>query len=235
VLASVSALEGVPSALAAARDGIDARLRDRGRRLTGRDVTRESLWRGAVASASLAGSNCTAADLWNGRADPVATGCLRLSAELLGLLPTWRVSPLQVLARMHTLASDDALPSYARGRPTGPAGAARLRQLAGTLARPTTAPALAVAAIVHAEVATVEPFGTADGVVARATERLLLVDRGVDPASVIVPESGHAADPTAYQEALAAYAAGGTSGVTHWLLYAARAFTQAAQAAPLPD
>jgi hypothetical protein len=233
-LAAVSALQGVPSALAAARDGIDARLRDRGRRLTGPDVTTESLFRGAVASASLAGSVCSADDLRAGRVDAPAAGCLRLSAELMGLLPTWRVSPLQVLARMHTLAVD-AGPEYARGRPADPAGAARLVDLADTLSRPTTAPALAVAAVVHAEIATAQPFGTVDGVVARAAERLVLADRGVDPASVTVPEAGHAADPAEYQRSLAAYAGGGTSGVAAWLRYAATAFTRGAQAAPLPD
>jgi hypothetical protein len=235
-LAVVAAAQGVPSALAAARDGIDARLRDRGRRRTGAEVTAESLLRGAAASASLAGSSCHLDDLRAGRADAVAAGCLRLSVGLLGLLPVWRTSPLQALARMHTLASDDDVPAESRGRPATRAGAARLRDLAGVLTRPTSAPALAVAAIVHAELATAEPFGSADAVVARAAERLVLVDRGVDPASVTVPEAGHAADPQAYVDGLGAYAVGGPAGVTAWLLHAAQAYTRGAQAAPLgPD
>ncbi|MBA3991090.1 MAG: oxidoreductase, partial [Propionibacteriales bacterium] len=45
--ADVAGLEGVPSAMAAARDGIDALLRDRGLRRTGPDLTSESLLRGA--------------------------------------------------------------------------------------------------------------------------------------------------------------------------------------------
>ena len=233
-LAAVAAAQGVPSALAAARDGIDARLRDRGRRRTGPEVTAESLLRGAAASAELAGSGCRLDDLRAGRADAPAAGCLRLSVELMGLLPVWRVSPLQALARMHTLASGDDVPAEYRGRPATPAGAARLRDLAGLLTRPTSAPALAMAAIVHAELATAEPFGSVDAVVARAAERLVLVDRGVDPASVTVPEAGHAADPRAYAERLTAYAVGGPAGVTAWLLHAAQAYTRGAQAAPLP-
>ena len=157
-LAAVAAEQGVPSALAAARDGIDARLRDRGRRRTGPEVTAESLLLGAAASAALAGSTSRLADLRAGRTDAIAAGCLRLSIEVIGLLPIWRVSPLQALARMHALASDGAAPADRRGRPAGPAGAERLRDLAATLGRPTRAPALAVAAIVHAELATAEPF-----------------------------------------------------------------------------
>lgn len=233
-LAVVGALEGVQSALAAARDGIDARLRDRGLRRTGPDVTTESLLLGAAASAALAGSGCTVGDLRAGRADGSAAGCLRLSGELLGMLGVWRSSPLQALARMHTLACDDDIQSDHRGRPATAAGAARLRELAGSLSHPTRAPALVVAAVVHAELATAEPFGTADGVVARAAERLVLVDRGVDPASVTVPEAGHASDPWAYRQALAAYASGNRAGVTTWLLYAASAFVLGARAAPLP-
>ena len=233
-LAVVAALEGVPSAFAAARDGIDARLRDRGRRRTGPDVTAESLLLGAAASAALEGSTSTLDDLRAGRADAAAEGCLRLSAELLGMLSVWRSSPLQALARAHVLACDDATPSDGRGRPATAAGADRLLALATTLGRPTTAPALVVAALVHAELATAEPFGTADGVVARAAERLVMVDRGVDPASVTVPEAGHAADPAAYRAALVAYAGGGRAGVTTWLLYAAEAFVRGARAAPLP-
>jgi hypothetical protein len=231
-LAAVAALEGVPSALAAARDGIDARLRDRGRRRTGPEVTTESLLLGAVASASLEGSSSTAADIRAGVGDSVAEGAVRVSSELLGLLPAWRSSPVQAMARLHSLAADPALGEV--GQPRTAEGAARLHALSERLREPTTAPALAVAAVVHAEVAHAAAFGAGDGIVARAAERLVLVDRGVDPASVTVPEAGHAADPVAYRDALRAYGSGGVQGVTAWLLHAAQAYTRGAQAAPLP-
>jgi len=48
-----------------------------------------------------------------------------------------------------------------------------------------------LAAVVHGELATLAPFGSADGIVARAAARLTLVTRGVDPKSVSVPEVGH--------------------------------------------
>ena len=81
------------------------------------------------------------------------------------------------------------------------------------------------AAVVHAEVATVAPFGSHDGLVARAAERLVLVARGVDPASLTVPEAGHLALRAEYESNLRGYAEGGRSGVHAWLLYAAEAYT----------
>ena len=49
-LAALASLEGVPSAFAAARDGIDVMLRDRGLRRTSPEMTAESLLRGAHAT-----------------------------------------------------------------------------------------------------------------------------------------------------------------------------------------
>ncbi|MGA8994213.1 MAG: hypothetical protein WB441_07885, partial [Nocardioidaceae bacterium] len=62
-LARLAGLEGVASGMAAARDGIDALLRDRGMRRTGPGETGESLLRGAHASAVLDGSAVELADL----------------------------------------------------------------------------------------------------------------------------------------------------------------------------
>ena len=61
-LAWLNDLEGVPSAYAATRDGIDVMLRDRGLRRTTPEQTTESLLRGAHASAVLDGSASTAED-----------------------------------------------------------------------------------------------------------------------------------------------------------------------------
>ena len=62
-LARLAGLEGVASAMAAARDGIDALLRDRGLRRTAPDLTAESLLRGAHASAVLDGSGSSLDDV----------------------------------------------------------------------------------------------------------------------------------------------------------------------------
>ena len=224
-LAPLLELEGVPSAYAAARDGIDVLLRDRGLRRTTPELTAESLLRGAVATAQLAGSTSSEDEIRGGTGDTVAAAAVRLSTELLGLVPTLKTSPLQVFARLHVLAGGE-------GRPATPEGAARLQELARTLTT-TTAPALLVAAVVHAEVATAAPFGSHDDLVARATERLLLAARGVDEKSLTVPEAGHLALRPAYESNLRAYATGGPSGVHAWLLYAAEAYARGAELSPL--
>jgi hypothetical protein len=65
-LARLAALEGVGSAFAATRDGIDALLRDRGLRRTTPDLTADALLRGAHASAVLEGSMSSLEELRDG-------------------------------------------------------------------------------------------------------------------------------------------------------------------------
>lgn len=230
---AAAALEGVGSAAAAARDGIDALLRDRGLRRTDPALTAESLLRGACASAALDGSSSTVEDVRNGRTDEVAASAARVSAHLLALLPVVSRAPLQALARLHALAAPAGTDPDLRGRPRDAEAARRLAALARRLTTPTSAPALVVAALVHAELATATPFGSADGLVARAAERLVLVGRGVDPTSLTVPEAGHLRLRREYVSNLRAYASATPTGVQAWLLYAAEAFTAGAQESPL--
>jgi hypothetical protein len=233
VVARDAASEGIPSALAATRDGIDALLRDRGLRRTTRDLTTESLLRGAVASAQLEGSGSTADDVRAGRADALATGATRLNGQLLRLVPVVGRAPLQALARMHALAAaHDSTETPGRPREM-PGVVPRLHALAGLLTAAVQPPAIAVAAVAHAELATLEPFGSANGLVARALERLVLVARGVDPTSLTVPECGHLVDESAYRKALLAYAEGSVDGRRTWLRYAASAVAAGAAASPL--
>ncbi|GAB3200015.1 hypothetical protein GCM10027062_18280 [Nocardioides hungaricus] len=231
-LSRLASLEGVPSALAAARDGIDVMLRDRGLRRTSPETTAESLLRGAHASAVLEGSASSLASVRSGEADEVAADAVRVSTELLALAPSLSRTPLQALARIHALAAA-RLPEDARGRPRYAAAAGRLRGVGDLLTAPTSAPALLLAAVVHAELATAAPFGSHDGVVARAAERLVLVARGVDEKSLVVPEAGHLALRAQYESNLRGYAGGGSAGVHGWLLYAAEAYAAGAEASPL--
>jgi hypothetical protein len=90
-----------------------------------------------------------------------------------------------------------------------------------------------VAALVHADLATTAPFASHNGLVARAAERLVLVARGVDEKSLVVPEAGHLALRTAYESNLRGYRDGGRAGVHAWLLYGAEAFAAGAEASPL--
>ena len=219
--------------MAAGRDGIDALLRDRGLRRTAPELTAESLLLGARASAVLEGSSATVEQLRDAPPDEVSAAALRVSTEVLGLVPVLAHSPLQAFARLHTLAAKGVLPDSELGRPRDGAAAERLSGLGRLLLGRSNAPALVTAAVVHAELVTVAPFGSHNGIVARAAERLVMVARGVDPTSLTVPEAGHLALRPQYESNLVGYAEGRGAGVHAWLLYAAEAYTAGAQASPL--
>jgi hypothetical protein len=236
-LARLTELEGVASSMAAARDGIDALLRDRGLRRTTPELTAESLLRGAHASAVLEGSSSSWDDVRESGGDPMARAAVRLSTELLGLVPTLGRSPLQVLARLHTLAGKGVVAEAELGRPRDADAAARVQALArlltGSGSGTVRVPALVVAAVTHAELASATPFSSHNGLVARAAERLVLVARGVDEKSLVVPEAGHLALRREYESNLRGYRDGGPAGVHAWLLYAAEAYARGAEASPL--
>lgn len=235
-LAWLVALEGVPSAYAATRDGIDVMLRDRGLRRTSPETTAESLLRGAHASAVLEGSSSTLAEVREGAGDEVARDAVRVSTELLSLVPRVRQSPLQAFARIHALAATGSVEPDRLGRPRDAEAAGRLRDIATVATSQGSegaAPALLVAAMVHAELVSAAPFVSHNGIVARAVERLIIVARGVDEKSLCVPEAGHLALRPAYESNLRGYAEGGAAGVHAWVLYGAEAFAAGAEASPL--
>src|SRR5664279_4602289 len=126
-LARLTSLEGVASAMAATRDGIDALLRDRGLRRTPPELTAESLLRGAWASATLEGSGTLLDELRTGGGDDVARSALRMNAELLRMAPLMSTAPLQAFARLHALVAKGDVPDDELGRPVDAAAAARLR------------------------------------------------------------------------------------------------------------
>jgi hypothetical protein len=231
-LAWLTELDGVPSAFAAARDGIDALLRDRGLRRTSPEQTAESLLRGAQASAVLEGSTSSLDEVRAGDGDDAAQAAVRVGTSVLSLVPVLATSPLQAFARLHAHAGKGVVDDDALGRPVSEEAADRLAALASTLLS-TSVPALLVGALVHAELATVAPFASHNGIVARAAERLVIVARGVDPASVVVPEAGHLALRAAYESNLRGYRDGGRAGMHAWLLYAAQAVTAGVEASPL--
>ena len=231
-LAWLTDLDGVRSAYAGTRDGIDVMLRDRGLRRTTPELTGESLLRGAHASAVLEGSSASLEQVRAGEAD-VAVAAAGEFSSMLALAPLLKTAPLQAIARLHTVVASSALSADELGRPRDAASADRLRGVSELLLSGTSAPALLVAAIVHADVATAAPFASHNGIVARALERLVLVSRGVDAKSLVVPEAGHLAHRAAYESNLRAYRDGGPSGVHAWALYGAEAFAAGAEASPL--
>lgn len=182
-------------------------VRDR----TGR-VAAAALMRSARASAGLAGAPLGLDPAAPSIDDPVLAGAVRVGAALDELVGTWPRAPRQVLARLHTLAAADLVVADDLGRPrTDPADpamvSARLAALADLVVR-SPWPAPVMVAVVHGELATLEPFGSADGVVARAAARLTMVSTGLDPAGWSVPEVAHLRSAERYRAGLAGYAAG---------------------------
>ncbi|MEV0830639.1 oxidoreductase [Nonomuraea rubra] len=239
-LAVIAQLPGVPEAVDEARQAVDRLYRHRVLRRASPAVSTESSLRGARASAAIEGVDVPLDALRRDAVhDPLVQGALRASAELGRLGSTWRKAPRQVLARLHAVAAAGLTSPEALGRPRtegeapdplalGPAPgaadtAARMEALFELLERPTKAPAIVLAAVVHAELAVLRPFGTADGVVARSAGRLTLVEYGLDPKSLVVVEAGHLELP--YGEALRAYLEGSPEGVATWVQHCASAVT----------
>jgi hypothetical protein len=217
-LADLARLEGVPSALAAALSAVDAVLRDRGHRQVGPEEAARALLASAKASAELAGE----ADRW-------LPGAVRLYAELADLAALIRVAPGQVLARSHLLVAHGLVADDALGRLRAvPVVATRMTELTQLLTRPTEASAVVLGAVAHAEIAVLKPFGSGDGLVARAVEHMVLISTGVDPYGLINCEAGHLAEPAAYAQALNLYRDDGASGVRAWLRHCAAALTRGA-------
>lgn len=243
--AAVAALPGVPDAATTARAAFDAMLWDRGLRAKSEELARRSPLAGAASSAGIDGievewkvwkAGQAADDTPMGRA---AAGIVALYAGLPALRPIWESAPLQALAKMHTLVARPVTPDDVgrprTGEPTDPlrlgTGSAqvapRLADLARRLTKPTTAPALVVAAIVHAELMTMQPFTYGSGLVARAVDRLVLSSRGLDPDNWSVPEAGlQEQTRTAYARALRTYAAGDVAG---WVAFHTRAMAAGTQ------
>jgi hypothetical protein len=220
LLAPLLDLPGVAAAVAAARESVDELFGHRTLRRHSAAVSAESALRGARASAALEGVEVPLSVLRSGAGggDPVVHGALRVSAGLGGVVDTWQRAPLQVLARLHLLAAAGTGRPETLGRPSGgPESAARLDALGRIVVGDTAVPAVVLAAVVHGELAALAPFGSADGIVARAAARLTLISRGLDPKAVTVPEVGHLERQAEYATALAGYSSGSPEGLADWL------------------
>jgi hypothetical protein len=171
-----------------------------------------------------------------GGPDPVLAGALRVSEALEGgatsLVGVWQRAPLQAIARLHALAAADLADDDRLGRPHGDADVGRrLALLADIVTGGTQVPAPVLAAVVHGELLTLAPFGTADGVVARAVSRLVTIATGLDPHGLGVPEvywMRHSGD---YRAAARGFSSGTPDGLAAWLVLCARALHAGAREA----
>jgi hypothetical protein len=155
--------------------------------------------------------------------DAVLQGALRVSAELAGLAGIWPSAHRQVLARLHALAARGLTDEAELGRPRPDRTVAHRLDVLAEVLRRTAAPAVVVAAIVQAELLSLDAFPPASGVVARAAGRLVLIDRGLDPRSLVVLEVGQLELRAEFEQALADYAGGSPEAVAAWIQLCAAA------------
>ncbi|WP_280255011.1 oxidoreductase [Nocardia wallacei] len=172
----------------------------------------------------------------DGRADPILAGALRVGQALDGdalrnLVGVWQRAPLQALARLHLLAAADLVEEERLGRPRADAGIAERLDLLAQTVLTSSAPAPVVAAVAHGELLTLRPFGTADGIVARAASRLVCVSSGLDPHSLGVPEVFLLRRRQAYLDAAAGFGGGTADGVGGWVILCCGALEDGAREA----
>ncbi|MBF6355657.1 oxidoreductase [Nocardia higoensis] len=229
-------LPGVLEAADRARDALATVHRHRANRRGWPTTAAEAAVRAARSSAAIDGGGTDIPA--DGRvADPILAGSLRVGQALDGdalrnLTATWQRAPLQALARLHLLAAADLVSdelSLGRPRPE-PGVAQRLDLLVQTL-QVTRAPAPVIAAVVHGELLSLRPFGSADGIVARAASRLVTVASGLDPHSLGVPEVFWLRRRQAYLDAAAAFGTGDPTGVGGWVILCCGALEDGAREA----
>ncbi|MEU1528376.1 oxidoreductase [Streptomyces fagopyri] len=244
-LATLASLPGVAESVESVRKAVDRVYGHRIMRRRSNEITSEAALRGARGSAALSGADWALEEVrrrtdFSGDDEARTVGAaLRLTAEAGQLLSIWRQSPLRVLARLHLVAAADGEDAVGRPRQDGEPvheplvelplpGAAevagRLEGLSRLIIAGGSAPALVTAAVVHGELLALRPFGTHNGLVARAAERIVLIGSGLDPKSVCPAEVGHAELGRAdYLAALEGYVSGTPQGMAAWIAHCGKA------------
>jgi hypothetical protein len=220
-LAPLAELPGVAEAGEQAREALGRAHRHRANLRGWPASAAEAALRAARASSVLDGGSLQLAD--DGSPDPVLAGALRVAEALEGgatsLIGVWQRAPLQAIARLHALAAADIADDEHLGRPRGDADIGRrLELLADIVTGGSLVPAPVLAAVVHGELLTLAPFGTADGVVARAVSRLVTMASGLDPHGLGVPEVYWMQRSGDYRAAARGFSSGTPDGLTAWIL-----------------
>ena len=244
--AAVAELPGVADAMARARNTFDPLLLDRRLRTHAAELAGAAALQNAHASATLEGADVPIAEL---SAGSLASPVLRVAAGVLEAHTALRrmtgQPARQVWAQLAAIVGREYLDDAQRGRPRvideplhdplhlrtvhAPDDVAvRLAVFAELLQRPTNAPALVVAAIAHAELVALQPFGAGNGAIARAYSHLVLAERGVDPDFFAMTDVGLVSlGRAAYVRAIEGYERGG-EGVAQWCIHIATAFERGA-------
>lgn len=233
-LAPLADLPGVAAASDEAREALGRAHRHRTNLRGWPTTAAEASLRAARASSVLDGGSLQLSE--SGDPDPILAGALRVAEALEGgatsLIGIWQRAPLQAIARLHALAAADIADDDRLGRPRTDAGIGRrLELLADVVTGGTGVPAPILAGVVHGELLTLEPFGTADGVVARAVSRLVTIASGLDPHGLGVPEVYWMRYSGDYRAAARGFSSGTPDGLTAWLLMSCRALHAGAREA----
>jgi hypothetical protein len=231
-LAPLLELPGVPEAVAAAREAVDGVHGHQANRRGWPATAAEASVRAARASAALDGAD---ADIpaTGEVTEPRLAGALRIAESIGPMLPTWQRAPLQALAKLHVLAAADLITDDdALGRPRRVrAVTARLNLLSDIVAGGTSVPGAVLVAVVHGELLALSPFGSADGVVARAAARLTMIGTGLDPKGLTVPEVFYYRHSDRYRAAAESFRTGTDDGLTEWILLCCEAVEAGAREA----
>lgn len=239
-LAPLAELPGVAEASEEAREALGRVHRHRANLRGWPTTAAEAALRAARASSVLDGGSLQLSD--SGEPDPILAGALRVSEALEGgataLVGVWQRAPLQAIARLHALAAADLADDEHLGRPRADVDVGRRLELladivTGGTSGPTRTqvPAPVLAAVVHGELLTLAPFGSADGVVARAVSRLVTIASGLDPHGLGVPEVYWMRQSGDYRAAARGFASGTPDGLAAWLVLSCRALHAGAREA----
>ncbi|MAT61547.1 MAG: oxidoreductase [Micrococcales bacterium] len=252
-LAALTSLPGVAEAAEEARAAVDQLLWDRVARRKSNALAVESTVVGAWCNAAFEGAEVLLDSLRTGAVEDSPMGLtamrtLAMYAEIPGSSDLVTSAPLQAIARLHAVVAVGSTPEEQLGRPRNgeelsdplrlgePLSATelpiRLQGLSRLLTTETAAPAIVLAGVLHAELASIRPFAVGSGAVARASTRLILRAKGVDPDGWSFPEAGlRTLGRNKYVAAIRSYASGEPEGVAEWLTTHSRTVTVGARAA----
>lgn len=225
-----SGLAGVDDAVEDVRTAVTALRRHPANRTGWPRTAAAASIRAARASAALDGAPMALDPDAASVADPVIAGALRVAAGIGSMATVWSRSPLQALAKLHTLAAADLVAAEDLGRPrtADPGIGRRMNDLVAAVTTDAWPGPIQVA-VVHGELLTMRPFGSADGVVARAASRLAMISSGLDPAGLGVPEVAHLRSGPRYLELAAGFATGDPDAVAAWILEVCRCLIDGAR------
>ncbi|MET9492266.1 oxidoreductase [Nocardia sp. NPDC006630] len=229
-------LPGVRDAADKARDALAGVHRHQANRRGWPTTAAEAAVRAARSSAAIEGGSIELPADGNVE-DPILAGALRIGQALDGdalrtFVGVWERAPLQALARLHLLAAADMVEDEEQlGRPRNVPGVAERLDLLAQTVLTSKAPAPVIAAIVHGELLSLRPFGTGDGIVARAASRLVAASSGLDPHSLGVPEVFWLRRRQAYLDAAAGFGMGTADGVGGWVIFTCGALEDGAREA----